>query len=201
MSKIKKALVLVGIAVSLLAVVIGGSQLGYLVFPLYSAEAVASVQPNSKLIATKDFINMTEEDFASIKEIEIFRMIVDTARANNIKPLIFCGLAYHESSKFKYAHSKIKDSNGKWSYGLFMIQLETALLYDKEATPEKLMTPTYNTHLAAVIYTTNHNTYKTNTFAVAAHNAGSIKKGKITNPEFIKLVETAIGNLVLNYDL
>jgi hypothetical protein len=176
-----------------------GSFLGNLILPRHSA--VLTSVPSVKTFATKDLVNMTEEDFNKIKEKEIMKMIIDTSVAHGIKPSIFVGLSYHESAKFKYANQKIKDSNGKWSYGLFMIQLETALEYDKNATEEKLLTPTYNTSMAAKIFDHNLKKYGSITYAIAAHNAGVIYNKKITNADFVKLVYAAIGEVVSKYDL
>jgi soluble lytic murein transglycosylase-like protein len=155
-----------------------------------------------KTISIEELINMSDDDFVKLKEVQIMKMIKDTAKTNNIKPYVFCGLAWHESSKFKFANKKIKDSNGRWSYGLFMIQLETARLYDKEVTEEKLLTPTYNTHLAALIWRKNCLKYGNNIdYVLAAHNAGAVYHNKITNPDFVKQVKTAIGDVVSLYDL
>ncbi|MFA5724240.1 MAG: transglycosylase SLT domain-containing protein [Candidatus Pacearchaeota archaeon] len=147
-----------------------------------------------------DVIEMTEEEFYQIKEKEIMQMLIDTAKVYSIKTAVFCGLAYHESERFKYAHRKIMDRNNRWSYGLFMIQMETAKLYDKSVTEAKLMTPRYNTHLAAVIFQKNLEKYDTNEYAIAAHNAGTISNHKINNPEFVKKVYTAIGEVVAKYN-
>ena len=149
----------------------------------------------------KDFINMTEGDFNRIKEQEIMKMITDTAKAYGIKPYTFCGLSWHESAKFKYFNQRIKDNNGRWSYGLFMVQLETAILYDSVATESKLYTPNYNTHIAAVIFKHNLTKYGSYEMAIAAHNAGTIYDKKITNVDFVKKVYTATGEVYAAYDL
>ena len=200
-----KNIILVGvgivIVVLLLALGIGISK--FIWDPLQANPVFSQSQLQiSKTTISNDFINMTEDDFNRIKETQIMKMIVDTAKVNNIKPVIFVGLSWHESSKFKFANKKIKDSNGRWSYGLFMIQLETARLYDKEVTEEKLLTPTYNTHLAALIWKKNSLKYGNNIdYILAAHNAGAVYHNKITNPDFVKQVKTAIGDVVSLYDL
>ena len=161
----------------------------------------SSASPVHALQATT-FINMTTEDFNRIKAEEMIKMVTDTAKAYNIKPSIFCGLAYHESAKFSYANQKIKDSNGRWSYGLFMIQMETALLYDKNVTETKLLDPSYNTHLSAIIFKKNFIKYGSRyDYALAAHNAFAVYNNKITNMDFVKKVKEAIGDVSTKYDL
>ena len=193
---IKKILKYVGaIVLFLLAWWIGSMMLAS---PLVVNTTSNQLSPS---FTTKDFINMTEEDFNKIKEKEIMKMIEDTAKAYGIKPYTFCGLSWHESSKFKYYNQRIKDSNGRWSYGLFMNQLETALLYDKSATEAKLLNPAYNTHIAAVIFTHNLTKYGSYEMAIAAHNAGTIYNKKITNPDFVKKVYAATGEVYAAYDL
>jgi hypothetical protein len=145
-------------------------------------------------------ISMTEDDFYRIKEQQIIQMVTDTAKACNIKPYILCGLAYHESSRFLYANRKIKDSNGRFSYGLFMIQLETAKGYDKGATEDKLLNPYYNAHLAAIIFQKNLAKYGKYEYALAAHNAGAVYNNKITNQDFVKKVYTSVGEVVAKYN-
>ena len=162
---------------------------------------VTLTQAQSTAIMPEDLINMTEDDISKLKEQYLIKMIIDSAKANNINPLILCGLGWHESFKFKFANKKILDSNKKWSYGVFMVQLETALLYDKTATEEKLLMPTYNTHIAIVNYLNNRSKYKTDEMAVAAHNAGTIYNKKIVNTEFVKLVKTAMGDVGMLYNL
>ena len=82
-----------------------------------------------------------------------------------------------------------------------MVQLETALLFDKGATEAKLLIPTYNTHMAAVIFTHNLTKYGSYELAIAAHNAGTVYDKKITNPDFVKKVYAATGEVVAKYDL
>ena len=174
-------------------------------FLLGLAGCMMSCAENTKkthpAITSESIVNMSLEDLAYIRDIEILNMISDTAKAYNIKPHVLCGLAYHESGKFSYAKKKIKDSNGKFSYGLFMIQLETAILYDKTATEEKLLTPAYNAHVASLIFQSNLKKYKTYEMAIAAHNAGTIFNGKVTNGEFVKKVYFAIGEVASKYNL
>ena len=113
--------VLIGISVALF---LGGSH--------------ATINPApGKLFSSQDFINMTDSVFFKIKEQEIMNMIKDSAKAHELRPIVLCGLSWHESDRFKYAHRKIKDSNGRWSYGLFMILMETALSIYKKVTEEK----------------------------------------------------------------
>ena len=176
------------------AVIFGGPSV------LNNKSSVISVSV-SNTIPVKDLVNMTEDDFNRIKEAEIMKMITDTAKAYNVKPYIFCGLAWHESDHFKFANKKIKDSNGRFSYGLFMIQLETAKLYDKDVTEAKLLSPAYNTHLFATIFHKNYVKYGSIEYALAAHNAGAVYNNKISNPDFVKKVYMSIGEIVSKYDL
>jgi soluble lytic murein transglycosylase-like protein len=156
--------------------------------------------PQISQLNSKDFINMTDSAFYKIKEEQILEMIKDTSNAYKLKPTVMCGLAWHESDKFKFAHRKIKDSNGRWSYGLYMIQMETALSIDKEAIESKLLTPAYNASIAHRIFQRNLAKYGTYQYAIAAHNAGTIKNGKITNSDFVKLVYVSIGEIVSKND-
>ncbi|MFA5195364.1 MAG: transglycosylase SLT domain-containing protein [Bacteroidales bacterium] len=194
---------IVTVAVIVLALLFGTSTITFVqnAFGATANNVVTLSQAQLKTITPEDVINMTEDDFFKLKEQYLVKMIVDSAKTNNINPLVLCGLAWHESSKFKFANKKIMDSNKKWSYGLFMVQLETALLYDKTATEEKLLMPTYNTHIAIVNYLNNRSKYKTDEMAIAAHNAGTIYNKKIVNVEFVKLVKTAMGDMVLLYNL
>ena len=147
-----------------------------------------------------DFINMTEDQFYQIKEKEILGMLVDTAKVYGINPYIFCGLSYHESDRFHQAHKKRIDSNHKYSYGLFQVQMETAKLYDKNVSETQLLTPAYNAHMAALIFTKNLSRYGSYDLAIAAHNAGTIHDGKIQNTGFVKEVYASTGVLVAKYD-
>jgi hypothetical protein len=109
-------------------------------------------------------------------EKEIIKMIsdsVETYEKNNIQidKYIICGLAKVESN-FR-PDAKVFDSNKKYSYGLFQVQLEKALLYDKNATPEKLLTPEYNIYIMLTMYKDNLSKFKSVKHAIAAHNAGS----------------------------
>ena len=197
---IKKILKYVGAIVTFLLIVTSLFWIPAVVSFFSSATPVATTSSIQSFTA-KDFISMTEEDFNRIKEKEIVKMITDTAKVYGIKPYIFCGMSWHESAKFKYYNQKIKDSNGKWSHGLFMVQLETALLFDKSATEVKLLSPAYNTHMAAVIFVHNLSKYGSYELAIAAHNAGTIYDKKITNPDFVKKVYAATGEVVAKYDL
>ena len=153
-------------------------------------------------ITIETLVNMSEDDIASLKEKYLMKMVSDTAKAYHIKQYTFCGLTWHESSKFKFANKKIKDSNGRFSYGMFMIQMETAILYDKTVTETKLLTPAYNTHLAAIIFTHNLEKYNGSyDYTLAAHNAGAVYNNRITNPDFIKQVKIATADIVNMYDL
>ena len=121
-----------GIATTLIIVFLG------LHFTNSSAVIPAKVTPPN-VYQVVDLVNMTEEEFWQIKENEIIKVITDTANAHNINPYVLCGLGFYESERFRYAHKKIKDCNGRWSYGVYMIQLETAIEYDKDVTEEKLL--------------------------------------------------------------
>ena len=121
-----------GIATTLIIVFLG------LHFTNSSAVIPAKVTPPI-VYQVVDLVNMTEEEFWQIKENEIIKVITDTANAHNINPYVLCGLGFYESERFRYAHKKIKDCNGRWSYGVYMIQLETAIEYDKDVTEEKLL--------------------------------------------------------------
>lgn len=157
--------------------------------------------PTVKSLSTKDFINMTDSVFFKIKEQEIMSMIKDSAKAHGLKPEVICGLSWHESAKFQYAHKKILDRNKKYSYGLFMIQLDVALSIDPKATEEKLLTPVYNTWIAMQLFDKNLIKYGNRyPYAIAAHNAGVIYHDKITNPDFVKLVYTSIGEIIAKND-
>jgi soluble lytic murein transglycosylase-like protein len=194
----KTFIIAVVIAVLILTTIIWSSRS---TAPLLISNTITQTQL-IKTIPIQDLINMSDDELVRIKEEYILKMVIDTARTNNINPAIFVGLAWHESSRFKFANKKIKDSNGRFSYGLFMIQLETAKLYDKNATEEKLLAPTYNTYLAALIYKKNYSKYgNNNDFALAAHNAGAVYNNKITNLDFVKQVKTAIGDVVTKFDL
>jgi len=154
----------------------------------------------TNVIKYADLVNMQDEEIREIKDREIVKMLNDTALANGIKPYVFAGLSYHESSKFNFANKRIKDSNGRFSYGLFQVQLETALLYDKGATDSKLLSPAYNMHIAAVIFKSNLKKYGGNyDMAVAAHNAGTVFNGQITNLDFVKKVHAATGEFAVKF--
>lgn len=142
------------------------------------------------------FINMTEDEMESTIERQMFKMILDTATGYRIDYHVFRGLAYHESDRFRQAYKKRIDSNNKYSYGLFQIQFETAKLYDKNVTEKKLLTPAYNAHIAAIIFSTNLVRYNGDyELTIAAHNAGYISHGHIANMDFVKKVNAAIGDL------
>ena len=149
----------------------------------------------SKMITIDSLINMSDESLNALKQKELIAMITSTAKEYNINRNVFLGLTWHESAGFKYANKKIKDSNGRYSHGLFMIQLETAKQYDKEANEYKLLRPTYNARLAAIIFNSNLKKYGSVEYALAAHNAGTITNGVIKNAKFVTAVETAIGEV------
>jgi soluble lytic murein transglycosylase-like protein len=151
-------------------------------------------------LSKEDVLRMDDSDIATVREKYLVKMLCDTARAYNIPESVFCGLGYHESARFRVLHSKVKDSNAKFSYGLFQIQLGTAVLYDGSATEEKLLDPTYNLHLAAVIFKKNMEKHGSVEKAIAAHN-GCIKDGRITNPNYMKEVYSSIGVVTVKYNL
>ena len=142
----KKHYVIVGIV--LLIILLGT---GFYFHPSTTTVPALTTQ----LVSQAAFINMTEDQFYQIKEKEILGMLVDTARAHNINPYVFCGLAYHESNKFHEAHKKRIDSNHKYSYGLFQIQMETARLYDKNVSETQLLTPADNARICALLFNKN----------------------------------------------
>lgn len=155
----------------------------------------------TNVIRYADLVNYTEEEITAIKDREIVRMLNDTALANGIKPYVFIGLSYHESDRFKQANKKRKDSNNRYSYGLFQVQLETALLYDKGATDSKLLSPSYNMHIAAVIFKSNLAKYHGNyEMALAAHNCGTVFNGQIKNGDFVKKVYAATGEFATKFN-
>ena len=172
-----------------------------IVLCVYPAKSMEIPQDNGMLVHVRTFVNMQDEDIINLKHAHIVRMLKDTANAYSLKPYVFCGLSYYESDRFKQANKRRKDSNGRWSYGLFQIQLETALLYDKTADEGKLLTPAYNMHIAALIFSSNLAKYKYNyDMAIAAHNAGTIFNGQIKNAEFVKRVYTSTGEFAVRFD-
>ncbi len=164
-----------------------------------SSEEITSTLTNS-VISERELIRMDDLRISELREKYLVKMICDTARAYNIPEAVLCGLGHHESGRFKVLHTKIKDSNNKFSYGLFQIQLGTAVLYEGSATEEKLLDPTYNLHLAAVIFKKNMEKHGSVEKAIAAHN-GCIKDGRITNPNYMKEVYSSIGVVTVKYGL
>jgi hypothetical protein len=156
---------------------------------------------DNTIISERDLIRMNDSNISLLREKYLVKMICDTAKAYNIPETVFCGLGYHESGRFKVLHTKIKDSNDKFSYGLFQIQLGTAVLYDSGATEDKLLDPLYNAHLAAVIFQKNLVKHGTIEKAIAAHNGCINKDGKITNPNYMKEVYSSIGVVTVKYNL
>jgi len=167
------------------------------------AETLLPIQSQSVAFSPKDFIDMTDSVFYKIKEQEIMKMLIDTAKVNGLKPAIFCGMSWHESAKFKYAHRKIMDSNKKWSYGLFMIQFETAMRIDPKVTEEKLLTPAYNAHIAAQLLKNSLVKYGRYDYAISSHNGTIDIKGskmKKVNDKYVKLVYASVGEIIAKND-
>jgi hypothetical protein len=191
----------------ILTIIVGVSGCIFEVFdikPKIKAETnqILPTQNQITAFSPKDFINMTDSVFYKIKEQEIMNMLIDTAKAHGLKPAIFCGLSWHESAKFKYAHKKIMDSNKKWSYGLFMIQLQTAQGVDPKASEEKLLTPAYNAWIAAQLMEKSLVKYKRYDYAISSHN-GTIERKDFTkkvNYEYVKLVYASVGEIIAKND-
>lgn len=80
------------------------------------------------------------------------------------------------------------------SYGVCHVKTATARQFDRGATPVLLMSPIYNSIIAARYLKWQLERYKTTTCAIAAYNAGSCKfndKGRLINEHYIRKVRRA----------
>lgn len=83
---------------------------------------------------------------------------------------------------------------GSPSYGVCQVKLNTAKMFDKDATVDSLLIPDYNIQIASKYLAWQKRRYKTSDCVIAAYNAGKCKKDEkgIVNRGYVKKVRAAM---------